>query len=68
MEQEIKNLIDHYDNLLNCKTNHMSQTTKEKDRLDGYDAALYRVISDLKDVLYRSKREISEKEKLNYTE
>ena len=68
MKQEIKNLIDHYENLLNCKTNNRSQTTKENDRLDGYDAALYRVISDLKDVLYRSNREMSEKDKLNYTE
>jgi hypothetical protein len=71
MDQEIRKLISTYEILWqnhNQKYKPVEETSKEQYRLEGYDAALLRVIDDLKEILYRSKRELSRKEKLDYTE
>ena len=69
MEDDIRKLIDTYERLL-C--GHQSpapveMTTKEQYRLEGYDAAILRFISELKDVLYRIRFD-TDKSKLGFTE
>jgi len=71
MEQEIRKLIDEYEKILHDHRQEyipVELTTKEQYRLEGYNSALFLFISRLKDILYRSKYELSLKEKLDYTE
>ena len=68
MEDDIRKLIDTYEQLLHEHKYPIDMTTKEQHRLDGYDAALLCVIYDLKCILYRGDRGFTLKEKLAYTE
>lgn len=68
MENEIRKLIDKYEKLLHDHKYPIDMTTYEQNRLEGYDAAIIVFISQLKDVLYRSSKESTLKDKLGFTE
>lgn len=66
--EDIRKLIDTYDQLVEDNRHIIGMTTTEQHHFDGYNAALKRVIYDLKSILYRSDKELTLKEKLAYTE
>lgn len=68
MEQEIRKLIDTYEQLLHDHKIPIDMTTKEQCHLDGYDSALRKVIYELKDILYHKNNESINKEMYSYTE
>lgn len=70
LEQEIRKLIDTYEQLLHDHKVPIDRTTREQYRVEGGDARLMHVINDLKCILYRNRtgEELTLKEKLAFTE
>lgn len=69
--KELRKLIGTYNMLIHDHKYPIDMTTKEQHRLEGYDAALIRVVNDLQGVLKEIKMSSSEltvEQKLKYTE
>jgi hypothetical protein len=69
--KELRQLIKEYNGLIHDHKYPIDLSTKEQHHLEGYDAALIRVIRDLETVMKNIKlnnNEITQKDKLAYTE
>lgn len=68
---ELRKLIETYNGLIHDHKYPIDLSTKEQEHLEGYDAALIRVVHDLKNVIKDIKTnssELTDRDKMDYTE